>query len=624
MLNSGKRGQVAIYIIIAVVIVGAIVVFFAFRENLFGERVPAEFLPIYNLYQACIEEDIENGLSILGSQGGRIDTGEFEVGSDYSPFTNKLNFLGSSVPYWYYISSNGAIKEQAPAKSDMERELESYLEENVNNCNFQQYYEQGFYIQLPEEVDANVKIEDERVVVNLNSNLVTLREDRSARKSRHKIEVESKLGKLYDISRDIYNKEISEAFLEEYAIDTLRLYAPVDGVNIQCNPEIWQTREVVEQLKSGLEENIASIKIGGGYYRSDDRYDDYFVVDMLNDEPVSLVYLSGWPSKVEITPAGQELMIAEPVGNQQGLGILGFCYVPYHFIYDLSFPVLVRVGDGLESFQFPVVVIVDNNQPRKADLISIAEEAETEDLCSLNVGEARIYTFDSNLNAVEADVSYRCLNSVCNLGKTEIQGADSFIDAKVPVCFNGQVIARAEGYSEERVIFSSNSEVRADVILQREYEVEIELEIDGVSSNSNFAVLSFKDEEGNSESAVFPDNRGIKLNEGNYEVEVYVYSNTSITIPGTNKVQCVDVARRGIAGLFGATKEECFNINVPAIVVDQALIGGGKAESYILESELQKGRMRINVDRLPLPRNMEQLQYNFEAFDSLKAEVEFV
>jgi len=59
-------------------------------------------------------------------------------------------------------------------------------------------------------------------------------------------------------------------------------------------------------------------------------------------------------------------LIANPVGNQPGLGVLCFCYVPYHFVYNIGYPVLIQVYSGEEIFQFPVAVVVKGNKPREA------------------------------------------------------------------------------------------------------------------------------------------------------------------------------------------------------------------------------------------------------------------
>jgi len=325
---------------------------------------------------------------------------------------------------------------------------------------------------------------------------------------------------------------------------------------------------------------------------------------------------------VEISPSDSEIMIAEPVGNEEGLGVMGFCYVPYHFVYDLSFPVLIQVSDGFEIFQFPVVVIIDGNLPRKADLGNI-EVNEDIDLCAFAEGEVVVYTYDTGLNPVEADISYKCFDNVCDLGRTGFSGSDAILRAGIPICYNGYLIADSEGYAEKKILFSSTSETIADIILDRSLEVEVDVRVAGRDIGEGFAVVHFVNVDGKSTSAVLPDNNVIELSEGGYDVKVYVYGDSGVTIPGTTKTECVDVPKNGIGGIFGATEEQCFEIDIPEVKIEQSLVGGGNTNTYILESDLEHGKIEIDVSELPRADSLEQLQYNYEVFDTLGVQVRY-
>ena len=90
------------------------------------------------------------------------------------------------------------------------------------------------------------------------------------------------------------------------------------------------------------------------------------------------------------------------------------------------------------------------------------------------------------------------------------------------------------------------------------------------------------------------------------------------------KTQCYEVSKSGLFGIFGGTKEECVIIELPEFNVDYALIGGGRLSIYILESELESGRIVIDVDSLPQPSSVEELQYNFQAFDTSTLGISFI
>ncbi len=614
MIVYWKKGQLAIMIIVAVVIVLGIVVYFVYGDRLGIQGIQTEFVSVYKFYDSCIQDAAQSGIDLAESQGGRIYIPEYEPGSEYAPFSSQLNFLGFPIPYWYYVSGNGLIKEQAPGKSDMEEEMSLYIRDRIRDCDFEPFYAQGFSIENG-ELEVDVEILKNSISASVNSEMVVSRENSSARKAEHKVEIASKLGKLYETAQQIYENQKNKAFLEDYAVDVLRLYAPVDGVEIQCSPKIWKTRDVVNDIKNGLENNIGTIKFDGNYYELNNQEREYFVVKQRIDENVNLIYSKDWPTKIEIAGADDELMIANTIGNQEGLGILGFCYAPYHFVYDLSFPVLIQVYEGDEIFQFPVAVIIDKNLPRRA-IFSEFNETEEIGLCNSKTQNLEVNVYDTSLNKINANISYECFNERCRLGETE----NGVFRGKAPACVNGYINVQAEGYSEKKELLSTNEQSRADIVLDREYESEIEVEIAGKLLQGN-AIVSFSGEK--IKSAVLPEVRNIKLSEGFYNVSVYVYGNSSLKIPGSTKRQCTEVSESGIAGLFGGTREECVDITISETAIENALIGGGKTEIYLIEDELAKGKMKIKVNALPNPTSIEQLQNNFAAFEESGIDIEF-
>ncbi len=616
MKKLNTKAQVAIYIIIALVLVGGIVVFFAFRESIFGPTVNPELKPALDYYQSCIEEQAKQAIDLAGSQGGHIYNEVYIPGSEYAPFSSQLNFLGFPVPYWFYISGNGLVKENVPTQSSIEDEISRYIEERLNaNCYFGDFNDKGFVVTVGEP-KVKTTIADTKVSLAVTSDITVSKDDNSATKNSYSLSINSKLGKLFSTALAIYNKQKADAVFDNYTADILRAYAPVDGVEISCSGKIWKTQEVISEIKDALVANVAALKFKGDYYTISNKDNNYFVIDMPVDEPINMIYSKDWPTKIEITGADDQLMIAEPVGTQEGMGVMGFCYAPYHFVYDISYPILVQVSDGLEMFQFPVVVIVDKNMPRQAMPANLPEEEETPeiDICQFDTQDVQINVYDTQLNAIEANLTYICFNQQCNLGSTE----DGKFIGKAPACYNGFIRARAGGYSEKKQLFSTNEESSADLILDREYDVKLDLRVGG-ETLAGTAIVSFQGI--TTSSTALPDASSIKLSEGLYNITIYVYANTSVTIPESTKTQCTEVSKGGVLGFFAGTEQKCFDISIPETKLESSLAGGGKSEVYILPSDLEEGTLYLRVDSMPTPNSMEDLQKNFDAFDEMGVEL---
>jgi len=145
MINKfKKKGQVTIFIIIAILIFASIMVYLTLSGSFSVDLVPVQMEPVYAAFLECLEQDTETGISVLESQGGYIELPDFVPGSQYMPFSSQLNFLGNPIPYWYYVSGNNIPQENVPSRSNMEKHLESFIEGRFRDCEFQAYYEQGF------------------------------------------------------------------------------------------------------------------------------------------------------------------------------------------------------------------------------------------------------------------------------------------------------------------------------------------------------------------------------------------------------------------------------------------------------------------------------------------------
>jgi hypothetical protein len=607
-LLENKEAQLTIFIIIAIILIASVAGFFLIKGSLNKIQMPQSIEPVYITFLSCLEEDVNTGVSILESQGGYIELPEFEPGSRYMPFSSQLNFLGNPIPYWYYVSGNGVEKEQVPSKKEMENQLEDFIEEKARTCVFDNYYRQGFEI-IQGKPDAKVTIKNDEILLNLDMNLNIDKGDESVIVSNHKLNIKTSLGKLYDSALKVYQYEQDKLFLENYSVDTLRMHAPVDGVELNCSAKVWNAQTVFDDLKEAIESNTLALKSKGSSK-------DYFVIDA-PVENVRFINSQSWANSFEVNPSEGMMLVAKPVGNQAGLGVLGFCYVPYHFVYNVKYPVLVQVYNNDEIFQFPIAVVIQGNKPRKP-LDATAIGIQSSQICNHQNTLTEIRIYDVQGNSVDAEISYECFGESCSIGGSN-QG---FLQGELPQCINGFITARAEGFEEKRQLYSSVQPGSVNVVLDRLYERDIELKIDGMTYNKP-AIISFV-KESSSKTIMYPSQKSIELSGGQYEVQVYVYSESNINLQESSYRQCVDVPSGIMGVLFGSTKEKCFDVMIPSQIISNALSGGGKENYYILESELKSSNtIEIKAESLPLPTNLDELQNNYLLFEDKELEIIF-
>jgi hypothetical protein len=609
--RADKKGQVTVFIIIAIIIVAAAVLYIIFRGTAGISGIPSSLQPAYTAFLSCLEDDSMTGINVLESQGGYIYLPSYEQGSSYFPFSSRLDFMGSPVPYWYYVSANGLQKTQVPSKQDMEESLSKFVEQKIRSCNFDSYYNLGFRIDEGEP-SAKASISDNAVSVTLDMPLTISYGNNTADISTHEISVSSNLGALYSSASSVYDYEQKTMFIENYTVDVMRLYAPVDGSEVTCSPKIWSADAIFNQLRNAMDSNIPFIGTKGsnGYFDAD--------IPKGNADSIRFITSQNWTNMYEVNPSDGNLLMANPVGNQEGLGILGFCYVPYHFVYNIRYPVMIQLGKGNEIFQFPMAVMIQGNEPREP-LNSTSSYVGVPDLCQYENTPIQVHTYDTSLNPIDANISYRCLGESCSIGQTE-NGA---LSGKFPQCVNGYVVAQASGYETASYLYSTTESGAVNLIMGREYPVNVKLKLDGKDYSGNAVVNIIKGSDSSSQTLIYPQQSTARMSEGQYEMEVYIYRDSALEIPASTETQCVNVPSSWLGGILGITHEKCFDVAIPAQTISSALSGGGKQSYYAIEPQLSSSKtLEIGSQSLPVPSTLSQLQLNYVAFDAQHMEVD--
>ena len=158
--------------------------------------------------------------------------------------------------------------------------------------------------------------------------------------------------------------------------------------------------------------------------------------------------------------------------------------------------------------------------------------------------------------------------------------------------------------------------------MEKTYDLNLDLRLAGQNYNGNALITFIKD--GSSRTVAYPEQRNVELSQGQYEVLVYIYKNSSLQFPEATKTECVEVPAGGIGGILGFTTEKCIDIKVPSQIISSALAGGGKQNYYILDSELiSSNTVEINSPSLPTPTSIEQLQNNYLLFEDNNLDIIF-
>lgn len=196
-----KKAQVTIFIILAIVVIVAILIFFSFRGEIKqDELISPEIEPIYNFVEECIENVGAEAVYTIGLGGGYYFIPELSI--------------DEGIPYYYY---NG--EDKMPTKEEIAEQISQYVDADLFFCT------EGFisftnYEITYDEIKTTTTINDEGVVIDVNypikikkENSTTLIEDFN------NIEIPVRLGVVYDSASEIIRQQTSDGICLSCASD---------------------------------------------------------------------------------------------------------------------------------------------------------------------------------------------------------------------------------------------------------------------------------------------------------------------------------------------------------------------------------------------------------------------
>ncbi|MFQ5621172.1 MAG: hypothetical protein ACE5FT_04975 [Candidatus Nanoarchaeia archaeon] len=140
----GGRGQIALWIIIGIVLIG--LAFFGYQMAREAAPIPVDVVPIQNYIETCLVDSMADGARLLGVQGGHIAVPEIHAQTEHGPVSFSVI---DRVPMLATVE-------------DMQDELSKYVADAVVDCvgDFPEFVEQGFIIEQKEaEAESQITVD---------------------------------------------------------------------------------------------------------------------------------------------------------------------------------------------------------------------------------------------------------------------------------------------------------------------------------------------------------------------------------------------------------------------------------------------------------------------------------
>lgn len=546
-----RKSQLSLFIVVgAILLIIAVFLIFNSQFELFQSSDTRLKNQVSGIVEQCIYEHADNGVFLLGFQGGHIEPDEVQT---LDP--NRHVDFGLKIPNW------DSERDDIPTVAQMEAELEEYVEAETMSCvrsNLQSL--SGFLdMDVADEiiVDAIINKENVQIEAELPIRFREQNSEELLTVENYFVELESlRLGDMYDLGVQIYNLEGSTYFMEDLILDQIYSASdysspdsmPGEGMFFSCTQRIWTVPQLKENLANLNNNNFKYLYFEGTYPIDDvfetnldgengpEEYRDYYYNHYffeLNDPKRSFTnyrvevmmpsteitgsegILQSYPYRnFEVTPSSGDIVKPMELEVDAGFNIPIPCIQVYHHLYTLDYDLIVRITDYSDDgnqymFQYPLRMQIDSNTPKEQAFSPIMGEGPTatNDLFCAEESRKyplRIYASDSEGNGLsDVNISYRCINLKCELGQTEKpifmgvtrQHAQPYLETDFPYCVGGRVIAEKEGYHKAELrVDTDETLLDQDQVIYRDIELIPlkEFEIDA----SSFLIVNREDKLG--------------------------------------------------------------------------------------------------------------------------------
>ncbi|MBN1544086.1 hypothetical protein JW898_01335 [Candidatus Woesearchaeota archaeon] len=501
----GRKAQITVFIIIGIIILFSVGIFSYMK---YSGVSPVSILqpkapPVVEFVDACIERTAVEAIKAMGDQGGYI---VIPPGIAYNP-TRHVSLVpgvggefAPKVPYWYFDG-----KTEIPSLRYMEVEVEHYIDTNLKYCldSFSAMRDEYIITELS-NYSSSVVFTDRETIIGLDYviDIQPRGKDETTRREQFVVKLDVPLKRMWELAKEILEAENRMTFYENMTLNIMASHPsediPFTGMEFHCGRLQWLLSNIKKKVIYAVEPAVSAVRFKNtdhppfmakddayravhnavaGWKESEvykplvlpknipeDSYDyfQYYFQFTENDRDyrafkVVSSFKEDWGMNLLATP-NQYGVLKSGVQDLKSQ-IMGFlCLNTYHFVYDLTYPVMVSINDPnalhrtgyVFRFAFPVQIF-HNNPDRSLLPTRIIEPTEFAlNYCDYYAPEdhtiiARDVVTNAELSKV--NLTFRCLREQCILGTTRSDNRHLQWSGKFPDgCAGALIEAYMSGY----------------------------------------------------------------------------------------------------------------------------------------------------------------------------------
>jgi len=232
-----KKGQIAIFVIVALVIVGVILVVFAYPQ-IKNIVAPSEISPSQYL-KDCISPEVKGAVDILAKQGG-----------DENP-VGYINYLDVKVKYLCYVSGyyKTCVIQQPMLMSHFSNELERILTPKINTCarNLIAEYERRGFSVSSSAISSNVSLASGNIKIDFIAPMTITQAETTRTFDKFDVSIESGIYDLLSIATSIVDYEATYGDSETTLYMQYYPNLKIEKIKLEDGVKIYKLTDVVTE-----------------------------------------------------------------------------------------------------------------------------------------------------------------------------------------------------------------------------------------------------------------------------------------------------------------------------------------------------------------------------------------
>ncbi len=666
-----KKAQITIILIIAIfiILITGISVYYYISAQ---EKMPIPEIkavaegakPVSNYVSACLKLTAEEGLNLLGSQGGFLDVSSLRT--DIIVPTNgeavSMDREGRTViPYWYHLVSDNKCEKQEncvfvsqiPSLKAIEKNLKKYILENLDSClkDFQGL--KNFEITPKGGNEVNIYTTEDKVRVLLKYPFKIKTETQEFAADEFLADVDLDLKKIIGLAQELTQLEMDNRYLESHAINLLSLYSDIDSnklppfgkTDISFKGRMWAKSALKKKIKEELlapnmqflriaylntntgANKLQKIRIDAELEEMDEETVDALLnrgmIIPLDRDYTSLhtafSYLPWWDVYFDLN-------CKEEICGPQGVGInylAIFGIQRYQFAYDLSYPVLVEITDPKAMnnrgyvFKFLLETNIRDNEQLKSETKALPvfdlQDARTL-LCELPSSGEFIFNVvnraEPNQPIDGAAANLICGNEKCMIG--EVGGG--VLRAMLPRCLNSRIEIIKSGFHPAVIGLDTFTDQKKtlDIELEPYRSIDVKISKYQLLKSSEQGGWTFSSQAvpfGDKEEAVITLNKKVSSGEPGYTMLANLIGSEA-----TRTEPCSDEPKKEASTIELVPGD--YNVNIVVLSYDNITIPAERREtgSWPFTEKFTVPEMVFNCEN-PLPISQISFDWHVEAKD---------